>query len=277
MNLLQFVQKVTGMYLNFMSFIVPNHVKSFGFNLFCTPFAKKLKPFHRDFLQSGKSFLLDFQGDHIQTYQWGHGKKSILLIHGWASNTFRWKSYIEILVEKEYTVYALDAPAHGLSTGKYLTLPLYTEILDAFIDKIGIPYATIGHSIGGYALIYWLSSYKKTEDMLAIIMAAPGEVSDFFSYYKNVLNLNKKTTRLLGEEFIMRTGKNPEDFSSQKLVVEVKNPALIIHDIQDKDTSYHYSERIHAIWPGSELLLTDGLGHKLKSKKLQDKIISFIN
>lgn len=129
---LKSIQKSIGFYFNLASYIHPKWVAKKGFVLFCSPMSPKLKKHQSDFLATGKDSLLDFETKKIQTYKWGTGSKKILLIHGWTSHSFRWKAYIEQLVAHDFTVYAFDAPAHGLSEGKILHVVLYSKVMDFF-------------------------------------------------------------------------------------------------------------------------------------------------
>jgi esterase/lipase len=276
MNLKNLIQSFIGLYLNTAAYIAPSYTARFGFDLFCHPFSKKLKPHQQSYLESAKHVQLDYQGSKIQTYKWGSGSKNILLIHGWASHSYRWKSYIERLIKEDYTVYAMDAPGHGLSEGKYLTLIIYCELISKFKSEIGDVDALIGHSIGGYAVLYFLHLNPEFNSTKAVIMGAPGEVADFFEFYQKSLGLNKKAMRLISQEFLTRIGKEPKDFSSLLLAKNVVNPCLIIHDKEDRDTDYNYSLKLHNAWVNSSLKLTEGLGHGLKSKELEMGVLDFI-
>jgi pimeloyl-ACP methyl ester carboxylesterase len=276
MKLKNIIQSSIGFYLNITAYLAPKYTARFGFDLFCHPFAKKLKPHQQSYLESAKHILLDYQGKNIQTYTWGSGSKNILLIHGWASHSYRWKSYIERLIQNDYTVYAIDAAGHGLSEGKYLTLLVYCELIEKYTADLGPLDAIIGHSIGGYAVLYYLHLHPELYTVKSVIMGAPGEVADFFDFYQKSLGLNRKAMQLIGDEFITRIGKRPSDFSAPLLAQNIENPCLIIHDKQDKDTDYNYSVKLHAAWKNSILKLTDGLGHGLKSKELEIKVLDFI-
>ena len=59
------------------------------------------------------------------------------------------------------TIIAIDAPAHGLSTGKEFNVPLYTEFLEIAVNKYK-PHILIGHSIGGAACVYHQVKYPNT-------------------------------------------------------------------------------------------------------------------
>ena len=276
MNFKKIMQKSLGFYFNLLSFIHPKKLKKNGFLLFCNPFARKVKPHQLEFLQKGISEVFDLEGYTIQTYKWGSGSKKILLVHGWSSHSFRWKNYIEHLVKNDFTVYALDAPAHGLSSGKSIHVVLYAKVINAFLELNSEITSIVSHSIGGFATTYFLDQYKEHTIEKVVIMGAPGEASDFFDFYKQTLGLTAKSLNLIIEEFYTQLGKVPSYFSSARFAENITIPALIVHDKQDMATNYNYSIRLNKHWKNSELILTEGLGHDLKSKELVKQVTDFI-
>ena len=276
MNFKKIMQKSLGFYFNLLSFIHPKKLKKNGFLLFCNPFARKVKPHQLEFLQKGISEVFDLEGYTIQTYKWGSGSKKILLVHGWSSHSFRWKNYIEHLVKNDFTVYALDAPAHGLSSGKSIHVVLYAKVINAFLELNSEITSIVSHSIGGFATTYFLDQYKEHTIEKVVIMGAPGEASDFFDFYKQTLGLTAKSLNLIIEEFYTQLGKVPSYFSSARFAENITIPALIVHDKQDMATNYNYSIRLNKHCKNSELILTEGLGHDLKSKELVKQVTDFI-
>lgn len=276
MNFKKIMQKSMGFYFNLLSFVNPKKLKKDGFELFCNPFARKVKPHQLEFLQKGMSDILNLEGYKIQTYKWGSGNKKILLVHGWQSHSFRWKNYIEHLVKNDFTVYALDAPAHGLSSGKSIHVVLYAKVINAFLEIHSEITSIVSHSIGGFATTYFLDQYKEHTIEKVVIMGAPGEASDFFDFYKETLGLTTKSLNLIIDEFYTQLGKLPSYFSSAKLAESILVPALIVHDKNDMATNYQYSIRLNKHWKNSELILTEGLGHDLKSKELVKQVTEFV-
>jgi predicted alpha/beta hydrolase family esterase len=270
------IEKSIGLYFNSLAIINPVLAAKKGFNLFCNPMTQPLKPYQLAFLETGKNLILIYEDTKIQTYKWGNGCKKVLLIHGWASNTFRWKATIEHLIENDFTVYAFDAPAHGLSSGKILHLILYSKIIDLFLKEYKEVEHIISHSIGGFATIYWLYQNQQNKMKKIVVLGAPGEAEDFFNYYKKTLGLTDKTLKILIAEFVKLLGHEPSYFSASKFAKQVQTKSLIIHDKEDKDTSYENSIKLNSTWKNSKLMLTQGLGHSLKSKKLLEDIVQFI-
>lgn len=276
MNFKKITQKSIGFYFNLLSYLHPKKLKKDGFLLFCNPFARKVEPHQMKFLENGISDVLHLDNFKIQTYKWGSGSNKVLLIHGWSSHSFRWKKYIEYLVKNDFTVYALDAPAHGLSSGKSIHVVLYAKVINAFLQKNLQISSIVSHSIGGFATTYFLDHYKGHAIEKAVIMGAPGEASDFFDFYQETLGLSKKSLNLIIDEFHSQLGKLPSYFSSAKFAESIAIPALIIHDKNDLATNYQYSIRLNKHWKNSQLILTEGLGHDLKSKELIKSVSDFV-
>lgn len=271
------VMKSTGVYLNTLAYVSPKLLKKRGYELFCNPLAKKIKPHQLEFLQTSEMFSFIFEEKRMQGYRWGDGSKKIVLIHGWASNAFRWKKIIEKLVKDDFTVYAFDAPGHGLSEGKLLNLLIYKNCLNVFLQHVGKVDYAIAHSVGGFVLQYMLFDDKVVGLRKVVVMGAPGEANDFFDFYEQILSLKGKTTKLIIEEFENRLGYHPSYFSAKKFAKEIDIPVLLIHDKYDSDTNPNYTEELSRIIKNSKLIITEGLGHNLKSNELDCQIVDFIN
>lgn len=271
------IPKALGLYLNTLSHLTPKKAGTIGFNLFCRPFRSKLHKHHHDFLSSGKRFTLPHRHDTIQAYTWGHGPKKVLFLHGWQSHTFRWKNYIEALDKNEFTVYAFDAPGHGLSSGKFLHVPLYSEVVRSFIEHIGKVDSIVSHSIGGFTAIYTLHQHPHLTPEKLIVMAPPGEASDFFNFYTTTLSLSTKSVQLITHQFTEAVGKHPSYFSAKEFAKSLKASGLLIHDEEDDETSVQNSKDIHHSWKNSSLLITKGTGHNLRSKDVVRHVTGFLS
>ena len=277
MKVKKVIQKNIGFYFNILAYVHPKMLQRKGFALFCNPFAHKVKPHQMQFLEKGISEVIEYENYKIQTYKWGNGSKKILLVHGWASHSFRWKKYVEQLLQNDFTVYALDAPAHGLSSGKMIHVVLYAKVIDLFLQRNPDVTAIVSHSIGGFATTYYLNHYKSHNIEKAIIMGAPGEASDFFDFYKKTLGLSSKALEIIIKEFELQLGQLPSYFSTAKFAEHLTIPALIIHDKGDVATHHHYSIRLNKHWKNSQLVLTEGLGHDLKSKEVIQMVVNFVS
>lgn len=271
------ITRLSGIYLNLLAYVLPAKTGRDGLNLFCRPIRLDIKDYHKKFLEAADSFNLYFDGIKIQGYRWGKGRRRIVFLHGWQSHTFRWKNYISALSKDDFTIYAIDAPGHGLSDGRFLSVPYYSQVIHQLITTLGEVHAVIAHSLGSFSILHAIHEQPGLPIEKLILTAPPGEASDFISLYQKTLKLSDKTLRLILERFEKRFGQPIEYFSTARFASAVTIPGLIVHDEEDLETPFHYAQKIHAQWPKSELLATKGLGHNLKSNDIVAKIVNYIN
>lgn len=271
------ITRTIGIYFNLTSWIDREKTAKKAFLLFCTPRKGKVIKSQKGFLEDAKDLILEKENIRIQTYHWKGSGPSILLMHGWESNTFRWRNLIPRLQKEHYNIIAMDAPAHGNSSGKILNLPLYSACAQKVINSYN-PVYVIGHSLGGMALLYNLYKYKSENKRLEkiITLGSPSELSDFMRHYKKILGLSNRMMRLLENYFIKTFGFNFVDFSSPKFAKEITQKGLLIHDKLDKIAPYWSSKQVHESWKNSTLVTTEGLGHSLHQGKVREQIISFL-
>jgi pimeloyl-ACP methyl ester carboxylesterase len=266
-------KKIIGKILNFLAIFWPNLAGKWGLDLFLNPFARKVSEKHNAFLDTAQKAQIPFLNYSIMTYKWGSGDKHVLLVHGWSSHSGRWKKYVEALVKDGFTVYALDAPAHGNSSGKRLYLPLYKETLVHFLQTTPQIKYLVSHSIGGASSVLLLFENREIHLDKMVIMAAPGEVNDFFTMYEKTLGLKPKALHYIKKQFLALVKNPPEYYSSKRMAMELNTPVLIIHDKNDKVTDPKKSIALHENWKGSKLILTENLGHELQDDAVIKTVI----
>lgn len=265
-----------GFWLNTLAVIAPAVAARRGFYLFCRPMRGALTDRHRKFLASSDGFLFTHEGSAVQAYRWGNGPKRVLFLHGWQSHTYRWKAYIEHLHRAGYTVYAFDAPGHGLSGGNFLSVPLYSELIDAFIRAHGPMDAVVAHSLGGFSLLYTLFQKPAVSVGRVVVMGTPGEATEFVDVFRNTLGLSQRAVKLVTDYFIRTYNVSPEYFSLKKFVGSLSMEGLIIHDQDDREAPYAYALELHTAWRRSKFLSTSGLGHNLRSPHLVEQVAAFV-
>jgi pimeloyl-ACP methyl ester carboxylesterase len=268
--------RMYGLYLNTLAVLAPARAATRGFLLFCRPFRGKLTPKQQHFFNTAEKFTMQLEENVIQGYRWGKGSKIILFLHGWQSHTYRWKAYIEALSKDDYTIYALDAPGHGLSEGNFLTVPLYSSLIENFVTEKGNLHSIIGHSLGGFSLLYTFHRLPLLPVNKIVLMAPPGEADDFVSFFQETLKLSDKTIGLIVSEFERRYDVKPDFFSTKKFAGSINLKGLIIHDEEDPEAPYHYSPSLNKVWSKSRLITTKGLGHNLKSASVVKEVVDFV-
>ena len=270
------IPKLIGLYLNLLAVVAPSKAASIGFFLFCRPLRSKLAAHHHAFFDSAEKFCFESGGETIQAYRWGRGPKNVLLVHGWQSHAFRWKKYVEAFDKSRYSVYAIDAPGHGLSTGKTMTVPLYSQAVETLLGRVGELHAAIGHSVGGFTAVY--AFYRKPElsPRKLVVMAAPGEAQEFFQFFQKVLGVTDRVLELTAKRFEQITGHPPGYFSAPFFARHLDFPGLIVHATHDAETPVENARRLYSAWRKSELVLTRGNDHNLRSPEILAQVLAFV-
>jgi pimeloyl-ACP methyl ester carboxylesterase len=268
--------RMYGAYLNVLALVAPVKAAKQGFLLFCKPFRVAITQKQKEFFNSANKISIRHEDDTIQVYRWGTGEKKILFLHGWQSHTYRWKAYIEALKGDDYTIYSLDAPGHGMSTGSFLSVPLYSSLIENFIRDNGPIHTVIGHSLGGFSLLHTFHKYPLLQVNQLILLAPPGEASDFISVFQKALQLNSRTIDLVLDHFAKRYDVTPAYFSTSRFIQSVRVKGLIIHDEEDDEAPYHYSLPLNKSWERSKLITTKGFGHNLRSASVVNHVVEFI-
>jgi len=268
--------KGMGLYVNTLAAIAPQKAGQKGFELFCTPMAPKIQPHQMAFLDTAEQAKFTFKNKNVQTYKWGDGPKKVLFLHGWQSHAFRWKKYIELLDPQQFTIYAMDGPAHGQSDGKVFNIPMYKELINQWIDEVAKPDVVVGHSMGGFSSMYAFYSRQDQAPEKLIVMGSPGMASDFVDYFEDLLGLSKKARESMLSYFKAKLGHGPEFYSAADFAKAQTSNGLLIHDVGDKEVPVKYAREMHANWPNSQYWETTGYGHKLRDMQVVKRVVQFI-
>lgn len=245
-----------------------------AFEVFCTIRKGKVLPKQKAFLEAAKFERVPVAGHQIQTYHWKGTGPSVLLMHGWESNTHRWRNLISTLKKNGFTIYAFDAPAHGNSTGTKLQVPLYAEVTRHLLDKY-VPDHLVAHSVGGMTIhyVHFLNPKSSLEKIITI--GSPCEFSQFMDHYQSLLRFNDRVREAMNLRLKEWFGFYFHEFSSARFVQKNTKRGLLFHDKEDLQVPVEASKKVHEYWKDSQLVLTEGLGHSMHQEKINEQIIAF--
>lgn len=268
--------KSVGQYINFLSYVRPEKAAQISYELFSQPREGRLsKESLPQILQNTKTETFQHNEHHFQTYTWEGNETKILLVHGWESNASRWQKTLPHLQQSGSTIIAIDAPAHGQSSGKEFNVPLYAEFINKAVQKYQ-PTIIIGHSIGGAACVYHQHLYPDTSIQKMVILGAPSDLQTLINNYIAMLSLNEKMVPLLENRFINRFNFKLEDFSGKKFASNFTVKGLIAHDTEDNVVAFEEGEKIASTWKNSQFIATNGLGHGMHDDELYQKVVAFL-
>ncbi|WP_422105683.1 alpha/beta hydrolase [Winogradskyella sp.] len=271
-----FVIKSIGSALNATSFISSKYASKKALNLFASPRKGRYTETQRKVVSSALFEEVDFNDTTIATYRWNGKGKTILLTHGWESNASRWDYILNDLRAQNYNIVALDAPAHGRSSGKRFNAVLYSECINVIAQKFQ-PEVIIGHSVGGMASVFFMHNYPLDTVKKMVLLGAPAHFTGVFSRYKALMGYNKRISNGLDNIVLERFGQPVDYFSAANFTKSIKAAGLIIHDKNDKIIPYEDALLFANRYENSELISTTGFGHGLKDASLTPKIVEFIN
>ncbi|MBP7470398.1 MAG: alpha/beta hydrolase [Flavobacterium sp.] len=268
--------KSIGFYINLMSFVFPEKAAQLAHGYFSEPRKGKLtKDKLPKTLQGAQLKTIQYNEDTIQTYIWKGNETVILLIHGWESNSSRWKKMLPYLKKSGSTIIAIDGPAQGLSSGKEFTVTKYAEFMDVVVKKYQ-PHHIIGHSLGGKASLYYQYKYQNPGIQKMVILGAPSDFNIIFNNFIKLLGLNNKVEKALEKKYTALLNHDLDLFSAREFASKIEVKGFLAHDIDDIVVLFKEGKKIAGSWKNVQFMETKGLGHKLHDEDLYQKVCAFL-
>ncbi|MEW5834284.1 MAG: alpha/beta fold hydrolase [Pseudomonadota bacterium] len=204
---------------------------------------------------------LEIDGRAIAAYVWGDpaAQPYALMVHGWSSFGLRYQPWVSHLRALGYAVVSFDQPGHGLSEGRYCTLPEFADTVRAVGRHYGEAAFAVGHSLGGAALA--LAQDECWRARRIVLVAPAADMDAAASRYFRFVRLGEHLRRRFYDWLVARTGVPVEQLQMHRRVAALGQPGLIVHDLHDRDVPWDEGERYARHWPGARLLTTEGLGH----------------
>jgi pimeloyl-ACP methyl ester carboxylesterase len=250
----------------------------FAAKLFTTPIKHKIPK--REYLMDQNStqntvFIPSIQKE-IVLYHYGNSTKKVLLVHGWSGRGTQLVKIADEMLKLGYMTLSFDAPAHGKSKGNS---SIMTEFIASIleIDKQYGPFEfAIGHSLGGMSVLNAIKQNLQVKK--AVIIGSGDIIQDIIDDFIGKLKLKSEYGVKLKDHFEAKFGGKMNDYSAYKAAEKIEIPFLIVHDKDDEDVSVKAAYHIQKHLKNSEIMITEGLGHRkiLGDDTVIQKIIEFI-
>lgn len=204
----------------------------------------------------------------VVTYAWGDPlAATVLLAHGWQLRASRLAALVADLEAAGLGVLAFDAVAHGESTGPTTNVLEMADVLRRLADDVvaggGEVAGVVGHSLGGLAAGIALRDGLPSTRWVAI--NAPAGVRSVETSFARTVGLPARLVPALDAAVVRRLFPGDPKASARAELVEHPAPAgvaaLFVRDVDDTLGEAGDARRLHAAHPGSDLLVTSGLGH----------------
>jgi triacylglycerol esterase/lipase EstA (alpha/beta hydrolase family) len=268
--------KSIGLYLNFLSFVHPEKAMQIAYSLFAEPRKGRLiKSSLPEILKEAEIENFHFKNQKFKSYIWKGNQTVIILVHGWESNSLRWQKLLPYLQETGSTIIAIDAPAHGLSSGNKFDIPKYAAYINIVAKKYNPKYL-IGHSLGGKTCLYYQYFYKNKNIEKIVTLGSPSDFKILLNKYIKLLSLNTNIKKSLEVQYRKIFRSSLTFFSAKHFASKINTRGLIAHDISDSVVAYEEGKKIASVWKDSIFIETKGLGHSMHDEDLYQKITQFL-
>ena len=268
--------KSIGLFINILQWFTPQTAAKIAYNFFSQPRVQRLSSTDLPpILQKAQKQLFDFENHKVQTYIWKGSEQTVLLIHGWESNAARWENMVHLLQKHHKNIIAIDAPAHGLSSGKSFDIPTYGKFI-TFISEKFQPEFIIAHSLGGASAVYAQAIFPSIYLQKMVLIAAPSDQKVLFENYVKLLSLSASVFSGIDTYFQELFGYSLDAFSGRNFAKKITIPTLIIHDHTDTSVLYGESQKIFSNLPKATMHSTNALDHSMQNDDLNTLIFRFL-
>lgn len=235
----------------------------FAERLFFTARRSRLTPEARAFLATGQRFTLDVEGRRVVGWRWGSADAPLVyLVHGWGSRGARLAAFVEPLLALGYGVVTYDALGQGESARGMTSMPEFARTLQAVVARQGVPRAIVAHSMGCAGTTLAMSWGLEAGRLVFLAPAAdpPAWVAPF----ARQLSLRSDVLDRVRARSERRLRVRWADLNVPVLArgLSRRPDLLIVHDEADETVRWNDGAAIAAAWPNSQLVTTQGLGHR---------------
>lgn len=229
--------------------------------LFLTPPRHRFREAELAALEEASPFTVSMPTGWLLGWRWGRREDPVVvLVHGWGGRAAQLRGYVAPLLARGDSVVGFDAPGHGMTGGRESSLVHMAAALDAVLRDLGPVEAIIGHSLGGAVAGYILS--RGAQVGKAVLLAPPASLTEHSHRFARMLRLPEGVRALMQAQIERRFGIRWNDFEVEATAPKLTQPALIVHDIDDRDNPFRDGERYARHWRDARLVATHGLGHR---------------
>ncbi len=202
---------------------------------------------------------VSMDGQRVAAWRCGSGP-TVVLMHGWGGSSAQLGRLVPPLLQRGFSVVALDAPAHGRTPGRSASLPQFARALKAVAKAAGPIHALVGHSLGAAAAALAVSDGIDAERLVLIGSAAdPGRWARAFAARFHVPPAAMASMGRRSEE---RLRFRWADLHVGRLLQGFGGRVLFVHDRDDRETRWSEAFDLARHLADARIVLTAGLGHR---------------
>ena len=219
----------------------------------------------------------------VMAWRLGVGPAS-LLVHGWEDDNALWSPLIDACAAIGRAIVVMDLPGHGYSPAEDCTVQTAGEAVIAVAQALGPVDSVVGHSFGCQASIHALAHGLDVPKAVLIASPIPRTKADRSIEDWIGRLVSRGADPVVAEraaELAAARAKAAPDarFAGEADIPGMTAQALILHAFDDEQCPVGNSQKMADLWPNSDLILVDGLGHRLIAQDdvVLERIIGFVD
>jgi len=244
--------------MRLLSTVSPSAAAAVAERLMTTPFRHPRPDREALLLQDAERFDVPFGDGRLAAWRWGEGP-TVVLVHGWSGRGAQLAALVPTLVASGHRVVAFDAPGHGESSGKSLSLADFAAAIEEVVWACGPVHAIVAHSFGAMATSLALRNGLPVRRLTYVGGAAWTEQSS--ELMATAFGISPGAMARLRRRLERRTGVQWQDLLVERLAADRSEELLLVHDRGDREVGVERARLLQAAWAGARLLETEGLGH----------------
>ncbi|MBC7412648.1 MAG: alpha/beta hydrolase [Bacteroidia bacterium] len=266
-----------------LAIISPKHAAEFALKLFTTPRTKSKRSLQVPLLQQAQRIAIEYNGQTANLYyiKNENATKRILLVHGWESDSGFWKYYYPLLLASNYEIFALDAIAHGLSTGKSTNAIEYQQLISKILHEYAPFDALMAHSLGTLVSTFAVQETKNVDNIKLVLVSPAPYSQTHFNALQHILKLSPLVMDSLYSLVNNRLGMRINEYSIYDVIKNNLTIRMcIVHDTHDIPCPIAETRTLLTLnAPNVILHETQGLGHNkiAKVSAVSDIIMAYLN
>jgi pimeloyl-ACP methyl ester carboxylesterase len=279
-------QRVMRLGFRALSAVAPGLAARAAEKIWFTPTRRRAGDDSRAILSTAERFDLIVDGRAVVAWRWGQGSgPTVILVHGWGGYGAQMQAFVEPLTRAGFQVLTFDAPAHGASGPSRLGARRATlfDFADAFqaLTRQTISLAgVVAHSGGCTAVALALRSSPNASLPAMVFIAPMASPAKYRRMFQRSLGLSDDAMRRFASNTERQFGFRWEQLEVPEMAAQMRTPpTLVVHDRDDRETSWSDGAAIAAAWPGARLHTTIGLGHVriLRDPTVVEETVRFLS
>lgn len=229
----------------------------------------------REILADAEALTIPSPWGPLPAWSWGTGP-AVLLVHGWEGRGSQLGRLVAPLLQRGLRVVTFDGPGHGDGPRVPTSIVDLSRAVTHVAERLGPLHGLVAHSVGGAATTLSFA-HKRLATRLAFV-APPHSAARYTQGFAQLFGMGEPTREGLVRRLEARYGIPMEDLDTLRIAPRMRVPLFVAHDEDDKEVPVTAGRALADAWPGAQLLVTRGLGHRkiLRAKEVVEAVVAFV-